>query len=242
MGKNRESLYSTTVYAQTFFGIVDFLSTAPWYIEEILIGTGTVAVGGDTARVFRIFRIFRILQLEDFVTAFSKLDNVFRASKGVLKATGLLALIIWIGGGSLFYIIEQNNPNWRQCDDSIPLVSNTTTSHYVSGEGGVPGCYDFASTQECNDYYPGMCDQKVFVNMPNTLYMTAVFLGGEWGVTDFTWAGRILCIIICYLGITLYSIPAGLFFEKFGTILGFDDDENDDDDDDDDEEAGDKEK
>ena len=87
--KNRESLYSTTVYAQTFFGIVDFLSTAPWYIEEILIGTGTVAVGGDTARVFRIFRIFRILQLEDFVTAFSKLDNVFRASKGVLKATGL---------------------------------------------------------------------------------------------------------------------------------------------------------
>jgi len=230
--KNRESLYSTAVYAQTFFGIVDFLSTAPWYIEEILIVTGTVAAGGDTARVFRIFRIFRILQLEDFVTAFSKLDNVFRASKDVLKATGLLALIIWIGGGSLFYIIEQNNPNWRQCDESIPLVSNST---YV---GGVPGCYDFASTKECNDYYPGMCDQKVFVNMPNTLYMTAVFLGGEWGVIDFTWAGRILCTLYCYLGIALYSIPAGIFFDKFGVVLGFDDDDEDDDD----EEVGDKEK
>ena len=226
--KNRESLYSSFIYAQTFFGIVDFLSTAPWYVEEILVGTGTIAAGGDVARVFRIFRIFRILQLEDFVTAFSKLDNVFRASTDVLKATGLLALIIWIGGGSLFFILEQNNPNWRQCDASIPLVSNTTS--------GIPGCFDFASTEECNEYYPGMCDQKVFVNMPNTLYMTAVFLGGEWGVTDFTWAGRILCIMFCYVGIALYAIPAGTFFDKFGAVLGFDDDDDENEDDDDDEE------
>ena len=32
--KNREALYSTAVYATTFFGIVDFLSTAPWFIEQ----------------------------------------------------------------------------------------------------------------------------------------------------------------------------------------------------------------
>jgi hypothetical protein len=170
--KSRLALYSTVVYATTFFGIVDFLSTAPWFIEQAMIASGAIDEGGDVTRVFRIFRIFRILQLEDFVTAFSKLDNVFRASKDVLKATGLMALIIWVGGGALFFIFEENNPNWRQCDASIPLVSNGTDA---------PGCFDFESTAECNAYYPDMCDQKVFVNMPNTLYLTAVFLGGEWG-------------------------------------------------------------
>eukprot|EP00539_Tryblionella_compressa_P021731 CAMPEP_0178892502 /NCGR_PEP_ID=MMETSP0747-20121128/19518_1 /TAXON_ID=913974 /ORGANISM="Nitzschia punctata, Strain CCMP561" /LENGTH=706 /DNA_ID=CAMNT_0020562441 /DNA_START=59 /DNA_END=2179 /DNA_ORIENTATION=- len=210
--KNREALYSSFVYATTFFGIVDFLSTAPWFIEQAVIASG-VKESGDMARVFRIFRIFRILQLEDFVTAFSKLDNVFRASKDVLKATGLMALIIWIGGGALFFIFEQNNPNWRQCDPSIPLVSNGTDS---------PGCFDFASTAECNAYYPGMCDQKVFVNMPNSLYLTAVFLGGEWGVVDFTYPGRVVCLFFCVVGIALYAIPIGTLFDSFGAVLGMD--------------------
>jgi len=168
-----------------------------------------------------MFRIFRILQLEDFVTAFSKLDNVFRASKDVLKATGLMALIIWVGCGALFFIFEENNPNWRQCDDSIPLVSNGTDA---------PGCYDFSSTDECNSFYPGMCEQKVFTNMPNSLYLTAVFLGGEWGVVDFTWPGRFVCLFLCVIGIGLYAIPIGALFDSFGAILGMggDDDEEED--------------
>ena len=119
--------------------------------------------------IFRIFRIVRLLQLEDFITAFSKLDNVFRASMSILKSTILLAVIIWVGGGSLFFILEANNPNFRECSDSIPLRTIVNESDVV------PGCYDFPSTQACIDYYgEGMCDQKVFVNLPNTLYMTAV--------------------------------------------------------------------
>ena len=223
--KNRESLYSSWVYAQTFYGIVDLLSTAPWYIEQILVATGVMADGGDAAMIFRIFRIVRLLQLEDFITAFSKLDNVFRASMGILKSTVLLALIVWVGGGSLFYILERNNPNFRECSDSIPLRSIS------NGSEPVPGCYDFPSTQSCIDYYgEGMCDQKVFVNLPNTLYMTAVFLGGEWGVTDFTWPGRILCLLFCYVGIALYAIPAGTLFDKFGGVLGLEEDDDEEED------------
>jgi hypothetical protein len=224
--KNRAALYSSWIYAQTFFGIVDFLSTAPWYMEQILVATGTIASGGDAAQVFRIFRIVRLLQLEDFITAFSKLDNVFRASMGVLKSTILLALIIWVGGGSLFFIMERNNPNFRTCDNSIPFRS------VWNDTGVVPGCYDFPSTDACNGYYgEGMCSQKIFVNLPNTLYMTAVFLGGEWGITDFTWPGRILCLLFCYVGIALYAIPAGTFFDKFGGVLGLDDEDEEDEDD-----------
>jgi Ion transport protein len=209
--KNREALYSSFVYATTFFGIVDLLSTAPWFIEHALIALNLIDKQGDTAKIFRIFRIFRILQLEDFVVAFSKLDNVFRASKDVLKATGLLAIIIWVGCGALFYIFEENNPNWRECDESIPPHSFNISA---------PGCFDFASTADCNAFYPGMCKQTAFVNMPNALYYTAVFLGGEWGVVDFTWPGRLVCLFLCVVGIGLYAIPVGTLFDSFGAVLG----------------------
>ena len=213
--KNREALYSSLVYATTFFGIVDFLSTAPWFVERLLMATGTLTPDSQGAMIFRIFRIFRIFQLEDFFTAFSKLDNVFRASKDILKATGLLAIIIWVGCAALFFIFEENNPNWRECDDTVPLSSNGTD---------VPGCYDFKSTAECNVYYPGQCDQRVFTNMPNSLYLVSVFLGGEWGVVDFTWPGRLVCLFLCICGIELYAIPIGALFDSFGAVLGMGED------------------
>ena len=214
--KSREALFSTWVYATTFFGIVDFLSTAPWFIEQALLGTGILDASGDNAKIFRIFRIFRILQLEDFVVAFSKLDNVFRASKDVLKATGLMAMIVWVGCGALFFIFEENNPNWRSCASSIPLRSNNPRK---------PGCYDFATTAACNEFYPGMCEQNVFTDMPNALYFVAVFLGGEWGVVDFTWPGRFVCLFLCAVGIGLYSIPIGTLFDSFGAVLGLGEEE-----------------
>lgn len=227
--KNREALYSTWVYATTFFGIVDFLSTAPWFVQQALIATGYLDQDGDNAKIFRIFRMFRILQLEDFVIAFSKLDNVFRASKDVLKATGLMAIIIWVGCGALFFIFEENNPNWRSCDSSIP----------VRGTADVPGCFDFKSTAACNEYYPGLCHQGSFTNMPNALFYTAVFLGGEWGVVDFTWPGRCVCLFLCVVGIALYAIPIGTLFDSFGAVLGLveDDDEEEEDDDEGDDEG-----
>ncbi|CAB9514739.1 gated channel subfamily KQT member 1 [Seminavis robusta] len=218
--KNKEALYSSWTYATTFFGIVDLLSTAPWFVEQALIASGLEDESGDLARTFRIARIFRLLQLEDFITAFSKLDNVFRASKDILKATGLMALIIWVGCGALFFIFEENNPNWRECDASIPLTSES--SRY-------PGCYDFATTAACNEVYTNMCTQKAFTNMPDSLYYTAVFLGGEWGVIDFTWPGRLVCLFLCVMGIGLYAIPVGALFDSFGAVLGLSDDDDDED-------------
>mmetsp|Transcript_22211 Transcript_22211/g.31198 ORF Transcript_22211/g.31198 Transcript_22211/m.31198 type:complete len:244 (+) Transcript_22211:2-733(+) len=222
--KNREALFSTLTYATTFFGIVDFLSTAPWFIQTALVATGHLELGSDKAKIFRIFRIFRILQLEDFITAFSKLDNVFRASKDVLKATGLMAIIIWVGCAALFYLFEENNPNWRSCDSSIPLLSD---------DPDLPGCYDFGSTRECNEFYPDMCAQAAFTNVPNSLYFVAVSLGGEWGVVDFTWPGRFVALFLCVAGIGLYAVPIGALFDSFGAVLGI----SEDDDDEEDEEA-----
>ncbi|KAL7547165.1 hypothetical protein ACHAWF_010484 [Thalassiosira exigua] len=207
--------FSSSYTAVTFFGIVDLVSIFPWYIQIMLATTGHL--NGDEARIFRIFRIFRVLQLEDFVIAFSKLDNVFRASKDVLKATGLMAVIIWVGASALFFIFEENNPNFRQCDDSIPPV----------GTESVPGCYDFNSTAACNDFYPDMCSQVIFTNMPNTMFYVSVFLGGDWGAVDFTWQGKLVCMFLCVAGIALYSIPVGTLFDAFAGVVGLGEEDDD---------------
>lgn len=59
------------------------------------------------ASAFRVLRLFRILQLEHFVSAFTLLDDVWSTSKDTLAATGLLALVVWVGSACLFYLFEK---------------------------------------------------------------------------------------------------------------------------------------
>lgn len=131
----------------------------------------------------------------------------------------LLFVVFRVGCAALFYLFEENNPTWRSCDSSIPLQSD---------DPDLPGCYDFASTAACNAFYPEMCAQDAFTNVPNSLYYVAVFLGGEWGVVDFTWPGRLVAIFLCVAGIGLYSIPIGTLFDSFGAVMGFSEDEEED--------------
>lgn len=153
-----------------------------------------------------------------------------------------MAIIIWVGSSALFFLFEENNPNFRECDESVPVIGTKMR----------PGCYDFESTRECNEFYPGMCSQSAFINMPNTMFYVAVFLGGEWGFvgesimtffpmtvadkttnvglffSDFTWQGKLVCMFLCIAGIALYSIPVGTLFDSFGAVVGLsevDDDE-----------------
>lgn len=51
------------------------------------------------------------------------------------------------------------------------------------------------------------------------MFYTAVFLGGEWAQVDFTWPGKILCCILCIMGIALFAIPVGTVFEAFQDVL-----------------------
>ena len=147
--KNRIALFSSWIYATTFFGLVDLLSIAPWYFEQYVLIFNPVVTQSSYTKFLRLFRILRILQLEGFIIAFSKLDNVYRASKDVLKATALMAIVVWVGCSALFFLFEENNPNWRICDSSIPAY----------GRPRKPGCYDFPTTAACDARYPGKCHQ-----------------------------------------------------------------------------------
>ena len=195
--KDPEHFYSRYFYCTTFFGVVDFIAVAPWYVQQIFYPNDH-----DMAVIFRVFRLFRVLQLEHFCEAFTKLDDVYRESENVLKATGLMALIVWLLSGVLFYLFEKNNLNWRE---------------------------DSCTVQEFNDHKAG-CNSS-FGDIPSALYFTAIFLGGEWAKTDFSFPGKLLCVFLCVAGIAIYAVPIGALFDAFGEILGGDDDEEEDGDD-----------
>ncbi|CAM9142714.1 unnamed protein product [Ascophyllum nodosum] len=156
-------------YMTSFFGIIDLASIVPWYVQMILSLSGVYF----DASVFRVVRMFRILQLEHFVSAFTLLDDVWSSCQDTLAATGLLALVVWVGSACLFYLFEKNNE----------------------------------------------CTGDAFKSIPDAMYYVAVFLAGEWGKMDFTWPGKILCCVLCVMGIALFAIPVGTVFEAFQDVL-----------------------
>eukprot|EP00656_Telonema_subtile_P019556 TRINITY_DN2078_c0_g1_i5.p1 TRINITY_DN2078_c0_g1~~TRINITY_DN2078_c0_g1_i5.p1 ORF type:complete len:990 (+),score=271.81 TRINITY_DN2078_c0_g1_i5:278-3247(+) len=110
--------YSIYGYMTSFFGIVDILAIFPCYVEGILNLSGV----HFNSMIFRVFRVFRILLLEHFTEAFTLLDDAFRNCKDTMAATGLLALVIWVGCATLFYIFESSNDNQEYVEafDNIP--------------------------------------------------------------------------------------------------------------------------
>ncbi|CAN0401224.1 unnamed protein product, partial [Scytosiphon promiscuus] len=41
------------------------------------------------------------------------------------------------------------------------------------------------------------CTGEAFSSIPDAMYYTAIFLGGEWADIDFTWPGKVLCCVLC---------------------------------------------
>ena len=172
-------------YLCSFFGIVDFMTIAPYYVQVILHRFG---VSFDAAP-FRVFRVFRIFQLDRLCGAFSVMGQALRACQDTMIAFGLVALIIWVGAASLYYVFEKHN--------DLPQL------------------------------------REAFSSIPSSMYYVSIFLGGEWGETDFTLGGKFVCIALVAIGIELYAISISVLFDAFQDVLDDGDDDDDDDDDDD---------
>jgi len=166
-------------YLTSFYGAVDILTVLPWYLGRALDAAGVPSpdVG------FRVVRVFRIFQLERFAGAFTKLDDAFRRCRSNLAAFAVVAAVIWVGGGTLFYLSESDR--------------------------------DLQSLEGVRD---------AFDSVPSSLYFLAVFLGGEWGLTDFSVPGKLLCMSLVLIGIELYALPISVLFDAFQDVLDDDTD------------------
>jgi len=136
--KEHEGYSSRLGYLASFYGLIDVVAIAPWYIEVIVKALG---LKYEEYEMFIVFRVFRIFQIEHFVGAFTKLDDALRRCKSNLAAFGLVALMIWVCGGTLFYLFESSEylqpiEEMRDSFDSVPS-SMYFLCIFLGGERGL---------------------------------------------------------------------------------------------------------
>lgn len=114
-------------YALSFYGMVDFLSFIPFYLEMIIFGTGNLIF----IRVLRMLRIFRLLKLSEYLY---EADIMQKAIKASLKRIfvflfAVITLVIIIG--ALIYAIEGPQNGFSDIPTGIywAIVTITTVGY-----------------------------------------------------------------------------------------------------------------
>jgi hypothetical protein len=137
--------FSRVAFITSFGGIADLISVAPLYLElvsPLLWGASGFQVD---ATIFRIARMARILESEELFSQFTMLGDVFSKAGPVLKATGVLALIVWVGGATAFYYtsphadIADGDESWAQGGEDAAVFTSIVdalyyTSIFMAGE------------------------------------------------------------------------------------------------------------
>jgi len=70
---------------------------------------------------------------------------------------------------------------------------------------------------ESSEYLQPIEDMRdSFDSVPSAMYFLCIFLGGEWGLTDFSAPGKILCIALVLIGIELYAMNSRAVVDDLG--------------------------
>lgn len=114
-------------YAFSFYGLVDFFSTVPFYLQLIFPGADL--------RVLRMFRLMRILKLSRYNSAFEDMVAAVKAERDSFSSAVFLLLICCLLFSSLIYIIEGHDQ--PDIFPSIPAAMHWFIVTIISGWGNV---------------------------------------------------------------------------------------------------------
>jgi len=78
-------------YARSFFGIVDLLAIAPFYLGLVFIGVG---IDLRAIRALRLVRLARLLKLARYTSAIDRLAAAWRVVKEEVIVFGMVAMIV----------------------------------------------------------------------------------------------------------------------------------------------------
>ena len=105
-----------TVYATSFFGVVDLLAILPTFGSLFVARTQGLA----TIRALRLLRIFRVFKLARFMSEAAALRDVLWQSRAKLTVFLMGVTIVVTIIGSLMYVVEgRSNPGFGSIPESI---------------------------------------------------------------------------------------------------------------------------
>ena len=114
-------------YLFSAFGMVDFLSTVPFYLQLIFPGADL--------RVLRMFRLLRIFKLSRYNSAMDDMFEAIKSEKDSFSSAMFLLLISCLLFSSLIYIIEGHDQ--PEVFPSIPAAMHWFILTIISGWGDV---------------------------------------------------------------------------------------------------------
>ena len=114
-------------YVFSFFGLVDFFSTVPFYLQLLLPGTDL--------RVLRMFRLLRIFKLSRYNSAMDDMFEAIKSERDSFSSALFLLLISGLLFSSLIYIIEGHDQ--PEVFPSIPAAMHWFVITIISGWGNV---------------------------------------------------------------------------------------------------------
>ena len=114
-------------YVFSFYGIIDFVSTVPFYLQLLFPGADL--------RVLRMFRLMRIFKLSRYNSAFEDMVAAVKAEKDSFSSAVFLLFISCLLFSSLIYIIEGHEQ--PEVFPSIPAAMHWFVLTIISGWGNV---------------------------------------------------------------------------------------------------------
>jgi len=114
-------------YLFSFYGLVDFFSTVPFYLQLLMPGTDL--------RVLRMFRLLRIFKLSRYNSAMDDMFEAIKAEKDSFSSALFLLFISALLFSSLIYIIEGHDQ--PEVFPSIPAAMHWFMLTIISGWGNV---------------------------------------------------------------------------------------------------------
>jgi voltage-gated potassium channel len=114
-------------YLFSFYGIIDFVSTVPFYLQLLFPGADL--------RVLRMFRLMRIFKLSRYNSAFEDMVAAVKAEKDSFSSAVFLLFISCLLFSSLIYIIEGHEQ--PEVFPSIPAAMHWFVITIIAGWGNV---------------------------------------------------------------------------------------------------------
>ena len=121
------SAKNTLAYAFSFFGLVDLISTLPFYIELFVPGAQSLTI----VRGLRLMRVFRVLKLNQYAMAGQQIETALKESWPKILVFLITILTSVSIMGALIYFIEGREHGFTSIPKGVywAVVTMTTVGY-----------------------------------------------------------------------------------------------------------------
>ncbi|KAL5498079.1 hypothetical protein ACEPAH_2209 [Sanghuangporus vaninii] len=208
-------------WALSFFGIVDFLAIAPYYIELFLGVDTSVMFRFSILRTFRLLRVFRAFRTNNTITLTIEVMylSVNRSQHALLALGFFLVMFLVIFSTILYFIGKNASIAYFQCHLKRPYKKEGLgTRSYRPLLTSTGSQVSFPLSLPLDGLSSLVCFPKSFVFIPVLTYAIAITTVGYGDLTPRSFLGRLLTVPLLVFGLLLIALPSFVLGREFSKL------------------------